>query len=241
MSAAPAYPARCHIENLRAAGWGYREIARAARVEAALVAFIVAGRVKIDADAVFQICCIDPATRAKFVRRRNKRRSRQARSDAARKAWETRRASAAAAKAAAEAAAQREQFEHRRAWADKPLVKCELCGRQTRWQRRGMCQPCYTNHRKVTGGVDGLIFGAHLTPPGDWVKEALCAEVDPDLWFPEKGGSTRDAKQVCMSCRVRQQCLDFALENEERFGIWGGKSERERRAIAKEAAGQESA
>jgi hypothetical protein len=65
----------------------------------------------------------------------------------------------------------------------------------------------------------------------DWRERAVCAQVDADLWFPEKGGSTREAKKVCLSCPVRAQCLAFALENEERFGIWGGKSERERRRM----------
>ena len=53
-------------------------------------------------------------------------------------------------------------------------------------------------------------------------------------FFPEKGGSTREAKRVCRSCEVRAECLEFALENDERFGIWGGLSERERRRIKRE-------
>jgi WhiB family redox-sensing transcriptional regulator len=69
----------------------------------------------------------------------------------------------------------------------------------------------------------------------DWRERAVCAQVDPDLFFPEKGGSTRDAKKLCLSCPVGEECLDFALENEERFGIWGGKSERERRRLVKQA------
>ena len=60
--------------------------------------------------------------------------------------------------------------------------------------------------------------------PGEleWQERALCAQTDPEAFFPEKGGSTREAKRVCMSCEVRVQCLDYALENDERFGIWGG-------------------
>ena len=61
--------------------------------------------------------------------------------------------------------------------------------------------------------------------------EALCAETDPEAFFPEKGGSTRDAKRVCTGCTVRAECLEFALANDERFGIWGGLSERERRRL----------
>jgi WhiB family transcriptional regulator, redox-sensing transcriptional regulator len=64
-----------------------------------------------------------------------------------------------------------------------------------------------------------------------WRLEALCAETDPEAFFPEKGGSTRDAKRVCSGCTVRAECLEFALANDERFGIWGGLSERERRRL----------
>jgi WhiB family redox-sensing transcriptional regulator len=64
-----------------------------------------------------------------------------------------------------------------------------------------------------------------------WRLEALCAETDPEAFFPEKGGSTREAKRVCTGCAVRAECLEFALANDERFGIWGGLSERERRRL----------
>ncbi|PPK97801.1 WhiB family redox-sensing transcriptional regulator [Kineococcus xinjiangensis] len=71
-----------------------------------------------------------------------------------------------------------------------------------------------------------------LTPedPG-WQEVALCAQTDPEAFFPEKGGSTREAKRVCGSCEVRVECLEYALANDERFGIWGGLSERERRRL----------
>ena len=55
-----------------------------------------------------------------------------------------------------------------------------------------------------------------------------------DGFFPEKGGSTRQAKAVCLMCPVREVCLEYALDNEERHGIWGGVSERERRRMVKE-------
>ncbi len=64
-----------------------------------------------------------------------------------------------------------------------------------------------------------------------WQERALCAQTDPEAFFPEKGGSTREAKKVCVSCEVRAECLEYALENDERFGIWGGLSERERRKL----------
>ena len=62
-----------------------------------------------------------------------------------------------------------------------------------------------------------------------WQDRALCAQTDPEAFFPEKGGSTREAKKVCLTCDVRQECLEYALAHDERFGIWGGLSERERR------------
>lgn len=70
-----------------------------------------------------------------------------------------------------------------------------------------------------------------LNGPLAWQEHALCAQTDPEAFFPEKGGSTREAKAVCANCSVRAECLDYALKNDERFGIWGGKSERERRLV----------
>lgn len=81
-------------------------------------------------------------------------------------------------------------------------------------------------------GAEGLIGDDN---PLSWQADALCAQTDPEAFFPEKGGSTRDAKQICQSCEVRSQCLEYALENDERFGIWGGLSERERRKLRKQA------
>ncbi|WP_281381107.1 WhiB family transcriptional regulator [Corynebacterium anserum] len=67
----------------------------------------------------------------------------------------------------------------------------------------------------------------------DWQEQALCAQTDPEAFFPEKGGSTREAKRICQACGVRDECLEYALANDERFGIWGGLSERERRKLKK--------
>jgi WhiB family redox-sensing transcriptional regulator len=68
-----------------------------------------------------------------------------------------------------------------------------------------------------------------------WQSQALCAQTDPEAFFPEKGGSTREAKRVCLSCEVRVECLEYALAQDERFGIWGGLSERERRRLKRKA------
>lgn len=71
--------------------------------------------------------------------------------------------------------------------------------------------------------------------PLAWQTDALCAQTDPEAFFPEKGGSTRDAKRICTTCDVRDRCLEYALQNDERFGIWGGLSERERRKLKRRA------
>jgi WhiB family redox-sensing transcriptional regulator len=93
---------------------------------------------------------------------------------------------------------------------------------------------------------DWFVDPVHLGVPGvrrvtdddnalSWQADSLCAQTDPEAFFPEKGGSTRDAKKICSSCEVRSQCLEYALQNDERFGIWGGLSERERRKLRKRA------
>lgn len=68
-------------------------------------------------------------------------------------------------------------------------------------------------------------------PEESWQLYANCLGVDPDLFFPERGASTKEAKSVCKACVVREDCLEYALENSEKFGIWGGLSERERRKL----------
>jgi WhiB family redox-sensing transcriptional regulator len=63
---------------------------------------------------------------------------------------------------------------------------------------------------------------------GDWRERALCAQTDPDLFFPDQGGSTRTPKAVCARCPVSAECLEWALVNDVRAGVWGGLSEGER-------------
>ena len=73
------------------------------------------------------------------------------------------------------------------------------------------------------------VLGADGEDGSDGMLEARGLDADPEAFFPEKGGSTREAKRICAACPVRDDCLQYALENDERFGIWGGLSERERR------------
>jgi len=67
-----------------------------------------------------------------------------------------------------------------------------------------------------------------------WQDAALCAQADPDEWYPEKGGSSLRAKRICRRCPVRVPCLGYALDHGEAHGVWGGLSaeERTRAAVA---------
>ena len=84
-------------------------------------------------------------------------------------------------------------------------------------------------------GIAGLLGIGAEADAQSWQERALCAETDPEAFFPEKGGSTREAKKICTGCEVKAECLEYALANDERFGIWGGLSERERRRLRRRA------
>jgi WhiB family redox-sensing transcriptional regulator len=101
------------------------------------------------------------------------------------------------------------------------------------------------------GGCVGIAVGAYeggtlmdgrpvvadlLGNAPEWQERALCSQTDPEEFFPEKGGSTREAKRICSRCEVKTECLEYALGHDERFGIWGGLSERERRRVKRRAA-----
>jgi WhiB family transcriptional regulator, redox-sensing transcriptional regulator len=80
--------------------------------------------------------------------------------------------------------------------------------------------------------MDGrLVLTDLLGNAPEWQERALCSQTDPEAFFPEKGGSTREAKRICSRCEV-----EYALRHDERFGIWGGLSERERRRLKRRAA-----
>lgn len=65
----------------------------------------------------------------------------------------------------------------------------------------------------------------------DWRDYALCAETDPEAFFDDAPWGAGHAKLTCVGCEVRAECLQFALMNDERFGIWGGLGPRERREL----------
>jgi WhiB family redox-sensing transcriptional regulator len=77
-----------------------------------------------------------------------------------------------------------------------------------------------------------LTYRVHGTDRGDdWRDEGACRQVDPDEFFAKSTHAVRKAKRVCDGCPVRQQCTQFALDNDERFGVWGGLSQKELRAL----------
>lgn len=68
----------------------------------------------------------------------------------------------------------------------------------------------------------------------DWRKQALCAQADPERWFPDKGGNPQPAKDICRQCPVQVQCLEYALSNIETFGIWGGLTAAESKSFRRQ-------
>jgi len=64
-----------------------------------------------------------------------------------------------------------------------------------------------------------------------WRELAACRGTDLEVFFPERGESAGPARQLCARCPVRQPCLDYAITNRITYGIWGGLTERERRAL----------
>ncbi|MGH2702370.1 MAG: WhiB family transcriptional regulator [Actinomycetota bacterium] len=76
-----------------------------------------------------------------------------------------------------------------------------------------------------------------ISQPVAWQAEAICADLDDleadRIFFPERGGSSKAARAMCARCPSQAECLEYALDNKEAFGIWGGTSERERRKLRK--------
>ena len=81
----------------------------------------------------------------------------------------------------------------------------------------------------ASGGLTEQLLGLGDSPW--WWFAALCAQTDPELFFPETGNLPRDAKRVCARCPVCAECLDYALAQDRLYGVWGGTTERERRKL----------
>jgi WhiB family redox-sensing transcriptional regulator len=88
----------------------------------------------------------------------------------------------------------------------------------------------------MSGPVVADLLGDAVGSSPKWQELALCRQTDPEAFFPEKGGSTNEAKRICGRCAVRGDCLEYALGHDERFGVWGGLSERDRRKLRRRSA-----
>lgn len=65
----------------------------------------------------------------------------------------------------------------------------------------------------------------------DWKLQGVCRTVDPELWFPDDGSNGNQAKALCRQCPVIEECLQYALDNREMYGVWGGLGNSERRML----------
>lgn len=72
-----------------------------------------------------------------------------------------------------------------------------------------------------------------------WQDHARCLGMDPEIFFPDRGGSSAAARAVCTKCPVQAACRRYAVINREQFGIWGDTSERERRKLRKDGEADE--
>lgn len=79
--------------------------------------------------------------------------------------------------------------------------------------------------------IDDYLVGIVHARDVEWQDQAACGGTDTETFFPDKGESSSTAKRICRRCPVRRPCLAYAMDLNERFGIWGAKSERERRRI----------
>lgn len=75
-------------------------------------------------------------------------------------------------------------------------------------------------------------IAAHV-PETAWQRGGACLGSDLSVFYPEDQAGSEVAKAICLGCPVRAVCLEYALRMREKFGVWGGTSERERRRIAK--------
>lgn len=114
---------------------------------------------------------------------------------------------------------------------------CTRCDQRTIWAA-GMCRTCFKQNH-----ADGnLMIGPDMGLPDqdtpndpDWASRAACKSMDPELFFTDVGGNLypEEAVNACRRCQVRHDCLEKALREEENYGLWGGMSEQQRRALQK--------
>jgi WhiB family redox-sensing transcriptional regulator len=102
-------------------------------------------------------------------------------------------------------------------------AECPRCGRErfVRPERQDApCMDCRT-----------LLVPVLQVSDLDWKDRGICSQTDPEAFFDDHGKSTVAAKMVCSDCPVVGECLDYAIRNHERFGVWGGLSAWERQQL----------
>lgn len=131
---------------------------------------------------------------------------------------------------------------------------CKVCGRPMQsksvgstqprpgvpfHESKGRCHSCATRARRAAQREEASPEPAPVVvlPPAEVLEQALCAQTDPEAFFPEKGCSTEPAKAICRECPVQAECLRWALASDQRHGVWGGLSDRERYALRRRGAG----
>lgn len=109
---------------------------------------------------------------------------------------------------------------------------CRRCGVRILAEGSSYCSECAHIQRREPTGLD-------------WMANGACAQIDPGLWYPKRGGHDGHiAKRFCNGdpaagipeCPVRAQCLQYALDNREGWGVWGGMATWERQRLLEEAA-----
>ena len=86
------------------------------------------------------------------------------------------------------------------------------------------------------GTIDLQTLPADPSPPDMWRERAACFGIDPDTFFPVTEDEAGAALTYCGACKIRQECLAWALKNGERYGVWGGMTEQQRRRIQRRVA-----
>ena len=82
-----------------------------------------------------------------------------------------------------------------------------------------------------TASITGGMIPVPITDERPWAVFAACRDATAEWFFPQDEASRRRRLAVCARCPVRVECLDYALEAREVFGVWGGMTERRRRAL----------
>ena len=84
--------------------------------------------------------------------------------------------------------------------------------------------------------VIALAMESPITEERPWAVFAACKDKDPDTFFPLAPEEERRAIRICQGCSVQMECLEFALETNASFGIWGGQTEKQRKALLRRIA-----